>query len=107
MFGKISFESENNYAIDDYGLSVARLIAVPLLSGLAGVGGVLITALLSEWGGMQNLNFTSIFDTSPSHLLTAALFGLTPNLLVKGFQVRTNRYLSELQSSKGAVRGKR
>ena len=107
LFGKISFESENNYAIDDYGLSVARLIAIPLLSGLAGVGGVLVTALFSGWGELQNLNFTTIFDTSPSHLVVAALFGLTPTLLVKSFQVRTNRYLSELQSSKGAVRGKR
>lgn len=107
LFGKISFEFENNNAIDDYGLSVARLIAIPLLSGLAGVGGVLVTALFSGWGELQNLTFTTIFDTSPSHLVIAALFGLTPTLLVKSFHVRTNRYLSELQSSKGAVRGKR
>ncbi len=42
LFSRIYRESLTSTAVDDYGLTLARLIATPLLSGLAGVGGVVL-----------------------------------------------------------------
>jgi hypothetical protein len=46
LFSWLYRGSQIDTIIDDYGLSMARLIATPLLSGLAGVIGVLITVML-------------------------------------------------------------
>ncbi len=46
LFGRFYNELRSNKGGDDYGLSLTRLIATPLLSGLAGIGGVLVSALL-------------------------------------------------------------
>jgi hypothetical protein len=39
-------ESQADVAIEDYGLSTARLITIPLFSGLGAVGGVVLVAML-------------------------------------------------------------
>jgi hypothetical protein len=89
-------------AVDDYGLSLTRLIATPLLSGLAGVGGVLLfSAFVSE-----SIKFptSSIFRLDrPDYIIAAAFFGLTPYLIIRGLQQRSEKYISALKSSKGAV----
>jgi hypothetical protein len=123
LFGRFYNESnKNSGGIDDYGLSQARLIATPLLSGLAGVGGVLITIILYTTLLMPAVNNSTaatshsrmvasdqtvqitledIFRADePSYLLTAAVFGLAPNLIISGLQQRTQKYTSDLQKSK-------
>ncbi len=47
LFNRLHAESGTEAAIQDYGLSRARLIQTPLFSGLAAVGGVLLTAMLT------------------------------------------------------------
>ncbi len=128
LFGRFYQESnKNNGDIDDYGLTQARLIATPLLSGLAGVGGVLITIILyttllmpavnnsvaaahnnSATNQSVQITLGDIFrPDEPSYLLTAAVFGLAPNLIIGGLQQRTQKYVYELRRSKSGGKGDR
>lgn len=93
-------------AVDDFGLSLARLIATPLLSGLAGIGGVIISLSLSTAisSSASSISFRSIFQLgAPSYLLIAAAFGLAPNLIISELQQRTANLSSDLQKSKSVV----
>ena len=109
LFGQVYNESRRDTAIDDYGLSLARLIAIPLLSGLAGIGGVLLTAMLYTTlvnvpppiptGSPSSLHTLFQFD-DPRYLLAAAIFGLTPNLIIRSMQQRAEKYVSDLANSK-------
>lgn len=46
LFNRLYLDGQSDSAIEDFGLSTARLVTTPLLSGLAGVGGVLISVLM-------------------------------------------------------------
>lgn len=107
LFGRFYREISGSAAVDDYGLSLARLIATPLLSGLSGVGGVLITALLyTTLSASPSVTMSGIFRLDePRYILAAAIFGLTPNLIIRSLQQKAERYVSDLQSSKGADSG--
>jgi hypothetical protein len=157
LFNQLRRESRATSAIEDFGLSRARLFYAPLLSGLAGIGGVLVTALLygalngpiisypaeafvtaqtatpvatavgttgagappSDAGEASNDDedrdvsripaLRSVFDldANRSGLLLAAVFGLTPDLLVDRLQNRANRFKADLQSSTAQERGGR
>jgi hypothetical protein len=105
LFGRFYRESMAKSTVDDFGFSTTRFIATPLLSGLAGVGGVLLTVTLIKLGGsgLSSLNepgLEQIFKLVPQFLLLAAIFGLTPNLLITGLQNTAKQYESEIQSSK-------
>ena len=89
LFHRLRLESESNSAVEDYGLSMAHLVHTPLFSGLAAVSGVLITAMLVGASGLGTSpavqpepGWESIFRLSPGTILIAALFGLTPSLLI-------------------------
>jgi hypothetical protein len=122
---------------EDYGLARARLLYIPLLSGLAAVGGVLVTAMLygtlsdtippheaaaatpgptvvpaaaatppAEPAGVREFtpevpSLERVFDLQENRfsLVIAAVFGLTPGLLVERLQNQATRYTSELQST--------
>jgi hypothetical protein len=119
LFGRFYNESMKSNCIDDYGLSQARLLATPLLSGLAGIGGVLITIILYTTLIMPNIGnctttqalqitLANIFrPDEPSYLLTAAVFGLTPNLIISSLQQRSHRYSVDLEKSKSAGKDER
>ncbi|GAC1434438.1 MAG: hypothetical protein NVSMB54_33420 [Ktedonobacteraceae bacterium] len=107
LFGRFYNELSSSKGGDDYGLSLARLIATPLLSGLAGVGGVLVSALvyskliIGANDVVQTLG--GIFDLKATiYLLVAAIFGLTPNLIIRSLQQQAEKYVSDLKSSKGS-----
>ena len=105
LFGRFYNEINTNTAVDDFGLSLARLVAIPLLSGLAGIGGVIITLVLTDALTSKGpITLESIFNLDPNYLLTAAAFGLAPNLIISGLQQRTAKYASDLQKSKGGGR---
>ena len=108
LFGRFYNEVNTNTAIDDFGLSLARLIATPLLSGLAGIGGVIITLVLSDTlTSTASVTLESMFKIDLGTLLTAAAFGLAPNLIISGLQQRTAKYATDLQKSKGGGRSSR
>ncbi|HCF86988.1 MAG TPA: hypothetical protein DEV72_17530 [Ktedonobacter sp.] len=109
LFGRFYAESTSERSNDDYGLFSARLIATPLLSGLAGVGGVLITVVLPVLSGQPVPGLDKIFTLNSQYLFAAIVFGFTPNLLIKSLQQRVQKYTTELESSKagGAVNEKK
>jgi len=93
LFSRLYHESRTSKSIDDYRLSLARLVATPLYCGLAAVGGVLIVQ-----------KFTSLVDIfDPKNLLSglviAAVFGLTPGLLVNNLLKQTEQYKQDLKST--------
>ena len=110
LFIRFYSESQGGASLDDFGLSTTRLMAIPLLSGLAGVGGVFVLGGLAILGGpvliqssaAQSMSFSiaRLFSLDPQFLLAAAIFGVTPNLLIKGLQQKANEYEADLKSSK-------
>lgn len=103
----LRFYNEANYkntnAPEDYGLFVSRLIATPLLSGLAAIGGVLVTAMLPTLSGQKAPELDTIFNgtVTMEYLFAAAIFGYAPNLIIRSLQRSAQKYSTELQDSKG------
>jgi hypothetical protein len=93
LFGRLYNESQTSKSIDDYRLALARTVATPLFSGLAAVGGVLLTQKLTS--------AADIFDPKNmlSGLIVAAVFGLTPNLLIGVLQKQSEQYKTDLKST--------
>jgi hypothetical protein len=100
-------------AEDDFGLNYARLLHAPLFSGLAGVAGVMLTALASQLmlangagphDGVTIPTLGQVFDlgTNQGGLVFAAMFGLVPNLFIARLQLRAEAYKSDLRSSESA-----
>jgi hypothetical protein len=94
---------------EDYGLSTARLIQRPLFSGLAAVGGVILTALVPRLtpsgttaGTTEQLGSIFSLTAHPEYLVVAAIFGLAPTLLMSGLQRQVESYKADLKSSEAA-----
>jgi len=106
LFGRFYREAVTGSAVDDFGFSTARLVATPLLSGLAGIGGVMLTVMFASLGDTLNkagsITMNDIFHMDPRLFFAAAIFGLAPNLLIKGLQDEASKYATDIQSSKAA-----
>jgi hypothetical protein len=115
LFRQLQAASTGNaVAEDDFGLNYARLLHAPLFSGLAGVAGVMLTALASQLmlanataGATDGVTIPSlgqVFDLSTNQggLVFAAVFGLVPNLLIARLQLRAEAYKDDLRSSEPA-----
>ncbi len=105
----------------DYGLAQVRLLATPVLSGLAALGGVLVTnvagSYLIERATTASQGATTTTSTPPTldqvfsldkyqmGLIVAAIFGLTPGLFLERLHARQDQYekqITELVPAKGA-----
>ncbi len=99
----------------DYGLAQVRLLATPVLSGLAALGGVLVTNVAGSYLIQGATNATSTptptldqvfnLDTYQMGLIVAAIFGLTPGLFLERLHARQDEYekqITELVPAKGA-----
>jgi hypothetical protein len=93
---------------EDYGLGMVRLIHTPLASGLAAVGGVVLTAyatvLNSSLYATTTVTVPSLSEVftiadNPLGLLAAAVFGFAPSLLSSSLQNRAEKWKEELKSS--------
>ena len=93
LFGRLYNESQSSKSIDDYRLTLVRTIATPMFSGLAAVGGVLLTQKVTS--------SVDTFDPKniASGLVVAAVFGLTPNLLIGVLQKQVEQYKIDLKST--------
>jgi hypothetical protein len=122
LFSRLYAESSTSSTVDDYGLVDARLLVTPLISGLAAVAGVALSAMLllpgsdilapatvDDTGKTVNIasevrtppELSEIFDldANPGGLVIAAVFGLTPGLLLERLKSEAEKYKSNLQTS--------
>lgn len=89
LFQAAYLEQRRRSAVEDYGLSSVRLILLPLVGGIAGIIGAVLTAFLGTppigLGLLSAPILGDAFDLSkyPLGLLAAAIFGLTPGLLLQ------------------------
>jgi hypothetical protein len=98
LFSRLYEQSKLDTSIDDARLATSRLMAAPLFSGLAAIGGVLITQKIVVLGA----NYT--FDTLNAYnFLVAAAFGLTPGLLIGAIQKQVDQYKVNLKSTEGTT----
>src|SRR4051812_39427097 len=117
LFRQLRTAASRDSATDDFGLSTARLIETPLFSGLAAIGGVVLTAMVSAvipatasapdgtLGQVPSLG--QIFDVTKNStgLIVAAVFGLAPSLLIARLQSRVDDYKADLSSSQATGKG--
>lgn len=94
--------------VNDYGVSTARMIHVALISGLAGFAGAILAALLTippfglallQPGRNPDILQALNLQTYPAGLVVAAIFGLTPGLLLKKLRDAGNSMTIDLESS--------
>lgn len=103
LFNRLYQQSQADTSIEDYGLSVARLLTLPAYSGLAAVGGVLLTGL-STGSSTTPIRLSSVFDVSvnPSALLVAAVFSLAPSLLVTRLGQASDQFKKAIKSTEAS-----
>jgi len=122
LFSRLRSESQPGAITDDYGFAYARLVSAPLISGLGAIAGVVLTAKIlvptSDFvdpatvddSGKVTTEATAprtpaslhdIFDIgrNPSGLIVAAVFGLTPGLVLDRLQKQAEQYKSDIQKS--------
>lgn len=90
---------------DDYGLTGARILATPFLSGLAALVGVPLTVIVLEVIQKQNpVNLASCYDffLAPQTLLYAAAFGYVPSALISVLKRQAQKIQGELLKSNPA-----
>lgn len=88
-------------AVEDYGLTMARLVAIPVYSGAAAVAGVLITVLAGTATGAKAPDLGNLFIIPPAIglLVVAAAFGATPDLVLKRLADASEKFKSGIQST--------
>jgi hypothetical protein len=115
LFQRLNNTQVGQSTVDDFGLDDAQLLAGPLVSGIAGIGGVVLIAAApvaaAAFGAVNGatttgvavptLDFAAIFDIArnPLAVLVAAIFGLTPRLLLSRLESETARLKSDIRSS--------
>ena len=107
LFNRLRLEAGRRTAVEDFGLSMARLVVTPLLSGLAAVAGVYLVAVapsLFPTGGTTAPpppTLTEVFDlgTNAVGLVYAAIFGLAPNTLTNRLAAASARIEGEIAST--------
>ena len=111
LFNRLRIEAGQTSAVEDFGLSQARLVVTPLVSGLAAVGGVYLIAMApallpsSTAGGAAPPQLTAVFDlaSNPVGIVYAAIFGLAPGALTSRLTAASTRLEKDLQSTEAAT----
>jgi hypothetical protein len=114
LINRLSDEAGIKAAVEDYGLSTARLLAAPLISGVAAIGGVVLVAVLPVASSALNVLTPQAATTQPAEqsiphlndifclrmnvagLVLAAVFGLTPNLLLNRLKKEAEKHVADL-----------
>jgi hypothetical protein len=66
MVVRLRTDSSRSVAMEDYGLSTARLLHTPLLSGVAGIAGVALIALAGTVGGVLEIASAAFSPDGPA-----------------------------------------
>lgn len=99
VFNRLYEQSRADTAVDDYGLAMARLLTVPALSGLAAVGGVMLSSFSSATGTAPT-RLSELFNFDhPLVFVVAATFGFAPGLLAARLNQRAQEYQQGIKST--------
>jgi hypothetical protein len=114
LFSRLRPNTSSKISTEDFGLATARLLHAPLFSGLAALGGVLIIPLLADIGtSIAATHATSALSSAPLaglkeiftigerpfNLVLAAIFGLSPSVLITRLQQEAEQYKTDLKST--------
>jgi hypothetical protein len=109
LFAQLRSDAELEGVVEDYGLNAARLRQTAVVSGLAAVAGVVLTAIAIDTTGtaQRTTSLAQIFNigNSPGQLLIAAVFGLSPQLLIDRLTERAAQYGKDLNDTEAAASG--
>ena len=111
LFSRLYQQTTAPATVEDYGLATARLLTIPIYSGLAGVAGVLLyglTASFTASGGsartLPSLDQVLSVVSNPFGVLLAAAFGAAPDLVLRGLSQVADKYKSEIVSTQASGR---
>ena len=105
LFAQLRADAQTEEAVEDFGMAAARLRQTLIGSGLAAVGGIVITAMIADATAVERgvgpPSLSDVFTVSanPAQLLIAALFGLSPQLLIERLTASADRYRSDLKQT--------
>ncbi len=100
LVSRMRADFDSDTAIDDFGLSAMRHFAAPQLSGIAAVLGVSVLAITGITEHTADpLGNAFNFLSSPMNLVTAAVFGLTPALLIDRLHQQSDTFKQNLRST--------
>jgi hypothetical protein len=113
LLQRIHGELELERSVEDFGLSTARLLLAPLVSGLAAVAGVTLVSVVSgrpfglylvEPGALPAGSLFDVYNVLkyPFGLVVAAAFGLAPGVLLRRLKTVGDSLKTDLQSSEAA-----
>ena len=100
LFARAQAEWGATSGVDDFGLSKTKLLQIPWLSGLAATGGVLVTSILDPKS--NTIDLTTVFSNRPVLIFVAAVFGVTPNLLIQRLDEQAEKTKEDLQSTQSS-----
>lgn len=104
LFQVLYAESQADTGVDDYGLSIARIVVAPQLAGLAALLGVVLTSLATSTlsGSPSTVSVTSTIPAAldqirnPANVLVAVAFALSPGLVFSRFRQNVEQTKREL-----------
>jgi hypothetical protein len=104
LFNRLRLQANADSAVEDFNLFEARLVHTPLISGLAGVAGVILVAIPAA-SGHAPVSLGGVFDlnNNPLGLLVAAAFGLAPDRIIGPLQDQTEKLKGQIKAGKAAV----
>jgi hypothetical protein len=105
LFNRLRLQAEADLAVEDFNLFEARLVHTPLISGLAGVAGVILVSLVPGASSAGPPALSKIFELSdnPFGLIVAAAFGLAPDRIIGPLESQTEKLKGQLKAGKTAV----
>jgi hypothetical protein len=104
LFQVLYTESQADTGVDDYGLSIARIVVAPQLAGLAALLGVVLTSLATSTlsGSPSTAPVTNTIPSAldqirnPANVLVAVAFALSPGLVFSRFRQNVEQTKREL-----------
>ena len=105
LFNRLRLQGQSDLAVEDFNLFEARLVHTPLISGLAGVAGVILVSVVPAASTQAPPDLANVFDLGQNQfgLLVAAAFGLTPGRIIGPLEDQTERLKGQLKAGKAAV----
>jgi hypothetical protein len=112
LFQLLYIDSQVDTGVDDYGLSLARVVVAPQVAGLAALVGVVLTSLttatLSSTTGAANTIPVALEQIGrPANVVVAVAFALSPGMVMSRFRQRIEDTKRELTKSSGSVLNRR